>query len=183
MKIKNTSKLFTNEQVREIINFVKPSGIVNFDVMVKNSKGTYAGYAYYRGSGYHATANPFVVIRLGSNHYPLNMKHEGKKGGYLSYNIYNNIELLVVLLAHELRHLWQAKIKRGWRVWGARGQFSERDADAYAIHKVREWRKKPMMEVKFNPVKTTFKLTEEDKEYFRQLHNANNQVISKAEGK
>jgi hypothetical protein len=27
------------------------------------------------------------------------------------------------------------------RVWGARGQYSERDADAYAIRKVREFRK------------------------------------------
>jgi hypothetical protein len=26
-------------------------------------------------------------------------------------------------------------------VWGSRGQYSNRDADAYAIRKVREWRK------------------------------------------
>ena len=54
---------------------------------------------------------------------------------------YNRKELFIHILAHELRHIWQAKHKRGWRVWGSRGQFSERDADAYAIHKVREYRR------------------------------------------
>jgi hypothetical protein len=54
---------------------------------------------------------------------------------------YNRTEALVHLLAHELRHLWQAKVKRGYRVWGARGQFSERDADAYAIQMLRRWRR------------------------------------------
>jgi hypothetical protein len=50
-------------------------------------------------------------------------------------------EVLVHIFAHELRHLWQKNHpgKRG-KVWGAKGQYSERDADAYAIRKMREWR-------------------------------------------
>ena len=36
----------------------------------------------------------------------------------------------------------RARIPRGRRVWGARGQFSERDADAYAIRMLRAWRRR-----------------------------------------
>ncbi len=46
-----------------------------------------------------------------------------------------------VVTAHELRHLWQAQHPKGWRVWGSRGQYSERDADAYAIRMLRAWRR------------------------------------------
>ena len=63
-------------------------------------------------------------------------------GGYIDSLILSREEGLVHILAHELRHLWQKNHpkKRG-RVWGARGQYSDRDADAYAIRKMREWRK------------------------------------------
>lgn len=65
-----------------------------------------------------------------------------KKGsGYISSYILSREEALVHVIAHELRHLWQAKVKKGHRVWGARGQFSDRDADAYAIKKTRGWRR------------------------------------------
>lgn len=36
----------------------------------------------------------------------------------------------------------QARVPKGRRVWGARGQFSERDADAYAIRTLRAWRRR-----------------------------------------
>lgn len=48
-------------------------------------------------------------------------------------------EAVLFVLAHELRHLRQARVKRGRRVWGARGQFSERDA--YALRALRHWRR------------------------------------------
>jgi len=45
-------------------------------------------------------------------------------------------------MAHELRHLWQAKAKnkRGY-FWGGRGKFSEIDTESYAIQCLRKWRK------------------------------------------
>jgi len=64
-----------------------------------------------------------------------------RAGGYLPMEFYNRVEALVAITAHELRHLWQAQHPKGWRVWGARGQFSERDADAYALHMLRLWRR------------------------------------------
>ena len=62
--------------------------------------------------------------------------------GYLASAEYAQEEAIVHLVAHELRHLWQANVPKGQRIWGARGRFSERDADAYAIRKVRHWRRR-----------------------------------------
>lgn len=45
-------------------------------------------------------------------------------------------------MAHEARHFWQHKVRKGWRVWGARGRYSEVDAEAYTIRKLREWRRR-----------------------------------------
>ncbi|OGA72887.1 MAG: hypothetical protein A3G81_22525 [Betaproteobacteria bacterium RIFCSPLOWO2_12_FULL_65_14] len=63
-----------------------------------------------------------------------------RNGGYLPMVIGSRMEALVVLIAHELRHLWQAKHTRG-KVYGARGRFSERDADAYALRMLRRFRR------------------------------------------
>jgi hypothetical protein len=64
------------------------------------------------------------------------------RGGYLPTVAFSETEIIVHLVAHELRHLWQRRVKKWHRVWGARGQFSQRDADAYAIQKVRQWRRR-----------------------------------------
>jgi hypothetical protein len=61
--------------------------------------------------------------------------------GYINHLELNREESLVYTLAHEFRHFWQSnhKGKRG-KVWGAKGKISERDASAYGIRKMREWR-------------------------------------------
>jgi len=142
MRLKNYTDI-PNERIKEIIQFVRPSGISNFDVRISNLNGTTArGRAYYGGSGYHDRACPFIVVSLARREkFKRHIRHADMKGGYLPMAIGSREEALVKVIAHELRHLWQAKVKRGYRVWGARGQFSERDADAYAIHKLREWRR------------------------------------------
>lgn len=63
-------------------------------------------------------------------------------GGYITSIELSREESLVHIMAHELRHYWQMNHpgKRG-KVWGAKRKFSERDADAYAIRKTREWRR------------------------------------------
>lgn len=140
MRIQNTSLIYSTELIREVVKFARPAGIANFDVVVKNTKsGGFAAAAYTRGSGYHSTAAPFVTLRIGNMKFPyIRQPH----GAYLEMRLFSYTEVLVYIMAHELRHLWQAKVNSGWRVWGARGQFSERDACAYGIHKVREWRRK-----------------------------------------
>lgn len=79
-------------------------------------------------------------------------------GGYITSIILSREESLVHTLAHELRHYWQLNHlgKRG-KVWGARGKFSERDADAYAIRKTREWRR-----LHSQPLTINWKLIEGD---------------------
>jgi hypothetical protein len=67
---------------------------------------------------------------------------DGSRGGYIDTLLLSREEAFIHVLAHEFRHYWQKthRTKRG-KVWGARGQYSNRDADAYAIRKTREWRR------------------------------------------
>lgn len=164
MKLRNTSGI-PDLTVREIIRFVRPQGISKFDVMVKKSAGTFGGMSYGEGSGYHATAAPFVTVRIGPDEkFPFFVRgdradHKGgavtvyfdgrppktskpQTKGYLTVGwITSRIEALVMVMAHELRHQWQRTHSRG-RVWGSRGTYSERDADAYALRMLRAWRRK-----------------------------------------
>jgi len=142
MRLRNTSGL-PDEVVREVINFVKHSGLSKFDVMVKKSSSSFAGMAYYKGSGFHMSADPFITLRIGPDaKFPMKATPHKKGRGYLGAGwICNRLEALVFVAAHEMRHLWQSKVKKGYRVWGARGQFSERDADAYGIRMLRAWRR------------------------------------------
>jgi hypothetical protein len=61
-------------------------------------------------------------------------------GGYISQLVLSREESLISVIAHELRHLWQVDHKK-CRVRGSRGRFSDRDADYYAIGKMRAWRR------------------------------------------
>jgi len=142
MKVKNTS-FFKTAKIKEVIRFVKPPGITKFDIWIKTGhKRDWRGRAYFSGCSYHETFCPYVSLAISpKNKYPIIHVPEQKRG-YLPFKAFTDIELLVNLVAHELRHLWQKKHPKGWRVWGSRGQFSERDADAYAIHKVRQWRRR-----------------------------------------
>lgn len=83
-----------------------------------------------------------ITIRISTNEYKFPIYTTGGRG-YLSCLLLTPQEALVNVIAHELRHAWQEKHKRG-RVWGARGEQSELDCDAYAIRKVRQWRRKNM---------------------------------------
>ena len=144
MRLKNSST-FDTALLREVVRFAKPAGVSGFDLEVKplHYRAGYAGVmgrAYWGGCASHCSADPLVVVRISSGaEYP-SYSLPGR-GGYLPALFLSRDEEVLCVIAHELRHLWQAKHQKGWRVWGARGQFSERDADAYAIRKVREWRK------------------------------------------
>lgn len=137
--------------LRAIYDAVCPAGLPAHDVAIKNlGRGSVRGRAYTRGSGYHVTARPFVVVSVARTDVQarqiLNIQH---RPGYLTYAVGSRIEAVVAVLAHELRHLWQAsgsldgvrcRSRRGM-VWGSRGQFSERDADAYALQMLRRFRR------------------------------------------
>lgn len=51
-------------------------------------------------------------------------------------------EAVLYVLAHEVRHIIQARYARPRdRVWGTRGQYSERDAEAFGLRVLRRWRR------------------------------------------
>lgn len=129
--------------VREILRFVCPPGVAGYDVYLGlTNRSAFKGKAYHEGSSYHATAAPFVKLYIGAaRRFPRGPRPPLRSKYLPTPWLASRTEALVYLAAHELRHLWQGKHPRGGRVWGARGQFSERDADAYAIRKLREWRR------------------------------------------
>lgn len=138
MKLKNYTALET-DWLRQAIAAVKPSNVTKFDISVKNSSWGNKGRAYWDGCAYHSTSAPLVTVGLcKATKFPY-CTVKGK--GYLGVPLYTLREVALFIIAHELRHLWQSKVKKGWRVWGAKGQFSERDADAYALQMVRRYRR------------------------------------------
>lgn len=142
-RLRNYTKI-ADDVIREVEAFVMPpGGVASYDLGVKNlAQGSVRGMAYSEGSGYHDTARPFIVCSIGaSSRFPRGPRPAVPGRGYLPQPwLASQEEALVFVLAHELRHLWQHRVPKGRRVWGARGQFSERDADAYAIRMLRRWR-------------------------------------------
>lgn len=133
-------------EAKAIYEAVCPPGLKAHDVEIKNNDGSGRGRAYSQGSGYHATVRPFVVVSVPKTEkMARHRRHEGESagGGYLPIVIGSRRESLVYILAHELRHLWQAKFsgKPRGMVYGAKGRFSERDACAYGMQMLRRFRR------------------------------------------
>jgi hypothetical protein len=146
-RLRNTSGI-PDRLVREVIHWVAANlGITGFDVECRGSSADIAGLAYNRGSSYHTTLRPFVVLRVGRAFPRLfapyqYAQHKGKR-----YLLADRTEALFYI-THELRHLWQAaqstdkrKSAPLPRFHGSRGKFSEVDTESYAIHSLRRWRK------------------------------------------
>lgn len=148
MKIRNTTDM-SDDLVRRVIAFVRPPGVRRFDVMVRNAgRGIVHGRAFAHGHPSHRISRygtPFIRVNVSADPdaFPLppGSAYE-QDGAYLpAPYLASRTEALVYICAHEMRHLWHARVPRGRRVWGARGQYSERDADAYAIRMLRAWRR------------------------------------------
>jgi hypothetical protein len=83
------------------------------------------------------------LVRIGGGKFPMFYhpyqygQNKGKR-----WWIASRIELLVVIAAHELRHCWQSKARnKAGYAWGARGRYSEVDTEAFALRKLRDWRR------------------------------------------
>jgi SAM-dependent methyltransferase len=136
MKIHNTTEI-PNQLLREIIRFVRPAGLSNFTVTVRYNRRGWHGWAW------HGSTRCSVTVHSDWERYPMFYhpyqygQHKGRKWWVASWQ-----EMLVIFMAHELRHLWQGKTKnKAGYAWGARGRYSEVDTEAYALRKLREWRK------------------------------------------
>lgn len=138
MKLVNYTGL-DDTWVRKMIAAVKPHNVSKFDISFKNCGFGHRGRAYWAGCSYHHSSNALVIVSLSKKaKYPYITP---SRGAYLCVRLFSLKESALFIAAHELRHLWQAKVEKGWRVWGAKGQFSERDADAYALRMVRAYRR------------------------------------------
>jgi hypothetical protein len=131
VKLTNATAIDT-EWLRAMTLAVVPSGVTRYDAVFRQS---------VRGGG-NGLAKPWaraILVKVDcGDQYP---HKRGAHGAYLGWTVYTVYELAVYLTAHELRHLWQAKHPKGCRVWGSRGQYSERDASAYGIQMVRRYRR------------------------------------------
>jgi hypothetical protein len=156
MRLENSTNI-PSSTIRDLIRAVRPAGVYRFDVRVRNTNAGFAGRAYV--NGLHSPrywggrtlyrdrlfTRPFIVVRVARTDQKARRVASAGRGGYLPMEIGSRLEALVVLLGHELRHLWQAQHTRG-QVYGARGRFSERDADAYALQMLRRYRRGELAE-------------------------------------
>jgi hypothetical protein len=166
--LKNTTR-YSDTELEAILQFSMPPGIPDFDVTAtKRFRDLFKGTCYPQGCRLHRVNpyKPLIIVRVSDNERdfpywvergsnPRESKriamnaisysqYNPRRRGYISTLLRNSRECLVYLIAHELRHLYQAKNKTGW-IYGSKGKrSSERDADAYAITKVRAWRKNNM---------------------------------------
>lgn len=137
MKIDNRTSI-PADAVRAVLMFAAPPGVGGYDITITDyRRDIFRGRAICSGRGR-------VLLRLGTaDNFPsLGWPSRRRGSGYLPVPpLGNRIEAFVYLAAHELRHLWQMRVPRGRRVWGARAGYSERDADAYAAAVLRRWRR------------------------------------------
>ena len=82
----------------------------------------------------------YMTFENGDNNPTFHHYYSSPNKGYLSCLLLSEEEWLVHIVAHEIRHSFQANNPKGRRVWGGRKGQSERDCDAFAINKVRKWR-------------------------------------------
>jgi hypothetical protein len=126
------------ELLREIVRFVMPPGVHGIKIAVRNAANVHGGAAWVGGRR--------VGIRFDTRmRYPNRIcpYWRGQLRGK-SYWLASLEERIVYITAHELRHMWQKKARnKAGYVWGARGRYSEIDADSYAIRMLREWRRRP----------------------------------------
>jgi len=96
---------------------------------------------------------------MGITHYAVSI--ESRSGWHLHVYLYpyaqnkgkrvalgSKVEALVYVLAHKLRHLWQDHGRERQSIFptgycrNSRGQFSEVDTEAWAVNRLRAWRRR-----------------------------------------
>jgi hypothetical protein len=108
MKLKNYTDI-PNSEIREMTRFCKPVNVSHFDLRISNSyTSTFRGRFYPKGCYYHETLKPLIVVRVtkDAKKFPLYTRHT-KGGGYIDTLLLNREEAFLLVIAHEIRHLWQ----------------------------------------------------------------------------
>lgn len=122
--------MFSTKFVQEVVEFCRPKNVNNFDVFIKNSNRIYSGTAYIHPK--------HIIVRIGGEaKFPIYHKYNGNLNSnrfpIIQLNNYN--EVLVYVVAHEIRHIWQSiyhSKKQNEYFAGSKGKYSELDAEMYA---------------------------------------------------
>jgi len=148
-RLRNKSKI-PSKLIHEAIEFVCPKGLNNFHVYCADDNETFWGRAYT-----HMKRVRIYINKKTTNMY--NHQKIYRKGGYVyRLKLKNYKEILVSLLAHELRHLWQINCSKRdfskqricqFTHWDGTklvlGYKMEKDATLYSVkmlHKYRTWK-------------------------------------------
>lgn len=142
MKVINKTKYSRSLLVR-IAEFSKPKKLKHITIVYKWRKNT------TDCSGKYRPKKNAIMVMLPKNpklsNYPFHWQTTlvVKGDPYIEHIRLNLLEDIVHVTAHEMRHAEQNKRGKIHRVFGYKkgNKYSERDADAYAIRKQREWRK------------------------------------------
>ena len=145
---RNTTTI-PDEKILGILKFVVPKlKEKNYEVYVYKSpyKANGAFYWNYRRAKEHGTIHRIYLLIGPPKSFPCVLTDgKGKEAkGYIPTWVRNRIEALVMVGAHEMRHLWQYQNRK----YGIhlskknRSRLCEQDADGYAIRMLKKWRNK-----------------------------------------
>ena len=125
-------KDFSTAAIDSIIRLVRPRGTPYFQtIIVPEPVGGRGFFGCAREKG-KDLLNPVVLVYVGDKiKYPYEIKYPKVRQGYA----YDDVELLVFLLAHEIRHVWQFDWRhdRGYRSSTSESSRSEVSANKYAL--------------------------------------------------
>lgn len=149
-RLRNNTSI-SNVKIHKIIRFCCPKGLDNFVVIINKARSrehTFDGEAYCEKNK--------ITIELCQNLPPM-YSHQKilLKFGYVCLKKLKNVtDILVYLIAHELRHLWQYRISKqdffrakavAYKAWNGEYYFpvykAEKDASIYGGKQLDKWRK------------------------------------------
>lgn len=128
----------SSDRIREIIEFCGLNDLGDYVMIVKDCDIPIRASGHWDGgiSSVAPSYLPVISVEISKEiKYPFEITGVEEKG-YLRYLVLSREELFVYLIAHELRHLWQARSNQPFDDYQ-----SQRDADKYAVDRVEAWRK------------------------------------------
>lgn len=134
--VKQNTTDIPSEVIAAIADLVCPAGAARYVLHLTNKPNAVgvSGWAY-RNSG-----RVSLCIGTLAGPHVYNAGGNSSKGYLHDTACGSRAEAVLFVLAHELRHRFQ-RAHRQPRVYGSRGRYSERDADAYALNVLRRYRR------------------------------------------
>ena len=151
MKLVNKTKTISDNKLQKLIDFCNKDLNVNVPTIEIGKCKTNlfnGGYYHYQKKQNQHKNKIKINVNFNKIHYPTYLDYEHKTklkyyNGYLNYWLLSPSETIIHVLSHELRHIWQEQNRKNRDKWiySSYGKYSNKDADSYAIHKQREFRK------------------------------------------